>query len=253
MPPFTYSLLSTLPDLLLLFYSFTLRFPRRFLLSSFFGTVSPAVELLRERREKVIRCSSYDRRRWGMKYVPGSYISPNFAEYALQSRMKRYVEIGALCCASCRSFKKKKFREKGRRTHMIAACALYEYVIRRILCIIRAKLYIYIYNLSITYYYYFRISRLLSLLLLFLLTCFEMKLEINNFYIAFYHRIQNFRKKKRVYKSLQRINGTVISISSFGVFYVGNKNFRGHGQPYVRSGCRSLGEPRERGRPTSDG
>lgn len=108
MPPFTYSLLSTLPDLLLLFYSFTLRFPRRFLLSSFFGTVSPAVELLRERREKVIRCSSYDRRRWGMKYVPGSYISPNFAEYALQSRMKRYVEIGALCCASCRSFKKKK-------------------------------------------------------------------------------------------------------------------------------------------------
>jgi len=48
---------------------------------------------------------------------------PEFCRNALQSRMKRYVEIGALCCASCCSLKKK-FREKGRRTHDRRVCAL---------------------------------------------------------------------------------------------------------------------------------
>lgn len=58
------------------------------------------------------------------------------------------------------------------------------------------------------------------------------------------------RKKNQAYKNLSRINGTVTLIAA-RAFYVGNKNFRGHGQPYVRTGCRSLGGPR--GRPTSDG
>lgn len=55
---------------------------------------------------------------------------PKFSRNALQSRMKRYAEIGALCCASCHSFKKKS-REKGR-ARMIVARAPHEYVIRSI-------------------------------------------------------------------------------------------------------------------------
>ena len=113
------------------FYSFTLRIPCRFLLPSFFGAprgFAYHVELLRDVEKRKSR-SLPELRSEAMEMKRARFIYfPEFCRNALQSRMKRYVEIGALCCASCCSLKKK-FREKGRRTHDRHVCALYECVI----------------------------------------------------------------------------------------------------------------------------
>lgn len=130
MPPFTYSLLSTFRSITS-FYSFTLRIPCRFLLPSFFGATrgfAYHIELLRDVEKRKSR-SLLELRSEAMEMKRARFIYfPEFCRNALQSRMKQYVEIGALCCASCCSLKKK-FREKGRRTHDRRVCALYEYVI----------------------------------------------------------------------------------------------------------------------------
>lgn len=113
------------------FYSFTLRIPCRFLLPSFFGATrgfAYHIELLRDVEKRKSR-SLLELRSEAMEMKRARFIYfPEFCRNALQSRMKQYVEIGALCCASCCSLKKK-FREKGRRTHDRRVCALYECVI----------------------------------------------------------------------------------------------------------------------------
>lgn len=70
--------------------------------------------------------------------MPGSYISPNFAEYALQSRMKRNTWKSAryVAQAVARLKKKNLGKKDAAHAHDHRVCALYEYVIRRILCII---------------------------------------------------------------------------------------------------------------------
>lgn len=115
------------------FYSFTLRIPCRFLLSGFFFRRDARFRLPRRTtarcEEKRKSRSLLELRSEAMEMKRARFIYfPEFCRNALQSRMKRYVEIGALCCASCCSLKKK-FREKGRRTHDRRVCALYEYVI----------------------------------------------------------------------------------------------------------------------------
>jgi len=122
-PPFMCSLLSTVADLSHPFYFFTLRSSRRRFLLRLFrrdmqlrpprrGFARDAEKrksrsLLELRSEAVVL-----KRAWFIYF-------PEFSRNALQSRMKRYAEIGALCRASCHSFGKKK-KSRGKRTPRVA-------------------------------------------------------------------------------------------------------------------------------------
>lgn len=109
-------------------FVFLAAFFYRFFFSARRAVSSTTVELLCDVEKRKSR-SLLELRSEAMEMKRARFIYfPEFCRNALQSRMKRYVEIGALCCASCCSLKKK-FREKGRRTHDCRVCALYEYVI----------------------------------------------------------------------------------------------------------------------------
>lgn len=113
------------------FYSFTLRIPCRFFLPSFFGATRGFVyhiELLRDVEKRKsrslleLRSEAMEMKRARFIYFPEILPKrPSIAYEAIRG-------IDALCCASCCSLKKK-FREKGRRTHDRRVCALYECVI----------------------------------------------------------------------------------------------------------------------------